>query len=124
MREYINIFADKIRNTGAIDELIKVENFNIDNIHKGYLYAYKTARGIHIETSVSVGDCNFTDFINYSDMYCGHTLHEYLIMGVIDDKNITLENRIYSLLEKTILQLDILTLINRNNVKESKAAIL
>ena len=115
MQSYIGLFADKIRQTSAVDELIKVENFHIDGDHIGYLYAYKTERGVHIETSASIGDLNFED---WSTIYCGHTLHEYLDTKSISDSIITLESRIERLLSKTVAQLDILAPIERENASK------
>lgn len=114
MRSYIKLFADKIRSSNEIDELIKVEKFPIDNEHTGYLYAYKTERGVHIDAGASVGTC---DFYPIETMYCGHTLHEYLGSNVYEDKEITLEYRIERLLSKTIAQLDVLAPINREQAK-------
>lgn len=119
MKSYIAIFADKIRNATAIDELIKVEDFRIDNEHTGYLYAYKTSRGVHIETSASVGKCNFE---SWEEMYCCHTLHEYLDAKSIADT--TLESRIERLLAKAVAQLDILAPIERENAAKSGEPIL
>lgn len=122
MRSYIKLFAEKIRNTTAIDELISVDTFSIDNEHKGYLYAYRTERGIHIDVGASIGDCNFD---NYDNMYCGHTLHIHLIEKAITCTEITLESRINTLLNKVIAQLDILAPIHRTNMRtSSKAPIL
>src|SRR5574344_1111519 len=120
MRSYVDIVANKIRNTTTIDELIKVEAFSIDKEHKGYLYAYRTGRGVHIETCASVGT---PDFESWTDMYCNHSLHEYLDAKAISDTAITLESRIERLLNKTIAQLDILTPIERDNVEKSITSI-
>ena len=121
MKRYINTFAKQIRAAKTIDELIKVESFCVDNEHIGYLYAYKTERGVHVETSASVGDCTFT---NWDDMYCGHTLHEYLDADSINDTTVTLEDRIERLLNKTIAQLDILAPIERHNALKSGGTLL
>ena len=121
MRWHISLFAEQIRATKAIDELIKEESFRIDSEHTGYLYAYKTGRGVHIDAGASVGSCSFA---SWNDMYCGHTLHEYLGTKAIADTDITLESRIERLLNKTIAQLDILAPIARKNATKSGESIL
>lgn len=115
MNSYIQKFADDIRLMEALDKLIKVENFPLDKEHTGYLYAYKTGRGVHIDTAVSIGDCDFT---TPETMYCGHTLHEYLNDSIYTGKTETLEKRIDRLLGKTLFQLDILAPIERQRVKD------
>jgi len=124
MKNYIKIFCKKIREETQIDELIKVENFKIDSRHTGYLYAYLTNKGIHIDVSVSTGTPCYKDFINYSDIYCSHTLHEYFYKSVITDKDITLEWCVEDLLNKTIQQFDVLEPIQKERLKNNEDSIL
>ena len=120
----IKLFVEKIRKSRTIDELIKVENFKIDDKYTGSLYAYHTSRGVHIDATVSSGIPFFKDLINYSDMYCNHTLHEYLLHSAVDDTNITLESRVEELLRKTMEQLIVLETIQKECMKNNKKSIL
>lgn len=124
MTNYIKQFVEKIRNETRIDELIKVEGFKIDDRHTGYLYAYLSARGVHIDAGVSTGTPCFEDFENYSDAYCNHTLHEYFYKSAATDKDITLEWRVEDLLRKTLLQFDILEPIHKKHMKSDEETIL
>ena len=113
----IKIIANMIRNFNENDSLIKIENFRTEQYTCG-IYAYKTDRGVHIETTVSTGTPYFEDLENFTDMYMNHTLHEYLIKKVYADKIITLEKRISDLLNKTIKQFEILRPIHLENFKK------
>lgn len=117
MKKDIKIIADMIRNFTENDSLIKIENFKTEQYTCG-IYAYKTDRGLHIETTVSTGTPYFKDLENFTDMYTNHTLHEYLSKKVYDDKNITLEKRISDLLNKTIRQFEILRPIHIEDFKK------
>ena len=95
----IKIIADMIRNFNENDKLIKLENFKIKQ-YSCSIYAYKTNRGVHIDTTISTGNPYFEDLENFSDMYMNHTLHEYLSNKVYEDKYITLEQLIENLLNR------------------------
>lgn len=120
----IKLFVDKIKESQSIDEIIKVENFKIDKIHTGYLYAYHTPVGVHIDTGVSSGTPCFKDIANYSDIYCDHTLHEYLYQSAVDDTNITLESRVEELLRRTLEQFIVLEPIQKERMINREKSIL
>ncbi|MEF9983739.1 MAG: hypothetical protein RR806_07860 [Oscillospiraceae bacterium] len=120
----VKLFVEQIRESRPIDELIKIENFKIGNKYTGYLYAYHTDVGVHIDTGVSSGKPCFKDLENYSDMYCNHTLHEYLYQSAVDDTDITLESRVEELLQKTLAQLIILEPVQKECMKNNKKSIL
>lgn len=120
----INLFVDKIKESQSIDKLINVENFKIDEIHTGYLYAYHTPIGVHIDTTVSSGIPCFKDFKNYSDMYCDHTLHEYLYQSAVDATDISLESRVEELLRKTLEQFIVLEPIQKERIVNREKSIL
>lgn len=120
----IKLFVEKIKESQSIDELIKVENFKIDEVHIGYLYAYHTPVGVHIDTGVSSGTPCFKDILNYSDMYCDHTLHEYLYQSAVDATDISLESRVEELLRKTLEQFIVLEPIQKARIVNREKSIL
>lgn len=114
MKKAIEIFCNKIRKAPPTNELIDVQNFKIDEEHRGYLFAYKGENTIHIDVSASVGDVNFDTIEN---AYCCHSLHEHLYATAIENKEITLEWSVERLMKKVIAQLDILAPHQRNAYK-------
>ena len=120
-KKMIENFCNKVRMSPSDNQLIALQDFKIDNKRTGYLYAYKDEKYLHIDVGVSIGTPCFR---NIEDAYCSHTLHEYLYVRVLEDKDITFESRIENLMRKVVAQLDILRPHHINSLRNNLEKIL